>query len=132
MDHPAIIKRALAHYQSKLIMETKQFRVKLVTHEYNRHNSHVLSNSGLWDAMSKDLDDYYQIIEQGQITGLIVSEYPIPRPEQHFCLHQLCDRLQSSLSDGTGNNIQDAIEDLIYYDGPYRLEIPEYTEESLS
>jgi hypothetical protein len=131
MTHVQEIRRCLAHYQAKLLLETKQFRVKMVEISWVRHSSYVLSSHSFWQKMTEQLDDHYQIIDHGQNIGLIVSESPIPRPKQYFDLWVLVNRLQDHLADGTGNNIQDAIEDLLYYDGPYRIE-PEFTDEVLS
>lgn len=123
------INHCLNYYKVKLAQETNKFRVKMVTNAAQRHNSHVLSDSQLWVEMTKKLDDNYYAINDGQIVGLIVCGEYMSSPKAHYDLWSIVRIVQWNLEN---RREQDAFEDLLYYDGPYRIDVPSFTEEILS
>lgn len=120
MKSEEFVIQCLDHYSAKLAEETDRFGVTFVNHEFIDTEETFLPEMAVWQALSEAYRKYYTPVftESGDFL-LIVSESEIRRPKEHAELWLMVREIRRQ------TNLDDAIESLDLYDGPYKLEVPE-------
>lgn len=119
------VRQAQAHYQAKLEEETQRFGVVCVSDEFVEHNSRILPDLVVWEDLAKATGKCYEpFLVDAQVFVLVVSESPIPRPTEYYALWLIVNETKGALKPENLEVLPDSLENLHWYDGPYKLEVP--------
>tara|TARA_R110000868_G_scaffold47769_3_gene156223 strand:+ start:3927 stop:4454 length:528 start_codon:yes stop_codon:yes gene_type:complete len=129
MNRETFVTETLAHYEARLAEEKERFGVIMVSDALIEHHSHVICSDAagdMWAEISKSLVE--EVGLRLHVDGLygdpqgvfaILSKEVIPRPQQYHMLWQIVAELKDEDLD-----LDEKIETLVYYDGPYKVEVP--------
>jgi hypothetical protein len=128
MSIDKFLEHALEHYERKLSEEKERFGVMGIADAWVENNSRkVVCNDedggagDIWTELSKQSGLHLHVDYapgDPQCVFAVLSKEPVPRPGQ---LYELWLIVESLKTDDEGENI----ERLQWYDGPYKIEVPE-------
>ena len=111
---------AIKHYAAKYAEERERWGITVIADDFVEHNINVLIRSGLWEQLAKPAKAVCRFPGMDtQTVFVIFSESEIPRPEQVYKLW-----LVATLADSE-ESLEEKLDRLEAYDGPYELEIPD-------
>jgi hypothetical protein len=131
--------KALAHYQAKLAEERERFGVKAISDDLVEHNSRVVVEhmADTWADIGQQLGGHMVVnyTADPQTVYVLISDSPVPRPDSFYELWLIVQRLSpnsNSANVPADEELSETIEDLDFYEGPYKLDVPKAVTDSFN
>lgn len=136
MNRETFVAGTLAHYEARLAEEKERFGVIGVSDASVEHHAPTVFCGGedggvgdMWTEISEQSGLHLHVdCCYGNPQGVfaILSKEAIPRPQQYYMLWAIVRKLKMEAVMGwEKEDLTDKIESLVYYDGPYKVEVPE-------
>ena len=130
MTKADFVEQARDHYSQKLAEEKERFGIKAIAIDFFDHNARVVVESLLFGDIAKQLGlkAYVGFPPcENQTVAVTLSESEVPHPSELIELFDIVDTLVSgdNRSEMSPMEIESLLDDLMCYDGPYFLEVPD-------